>query len=92
MADAKPAAGAAAAGAATPDDAPLTAEQADFLLDWLDADMDSALEECEETDDNGRTVYELAGASDAKSFLSDLVEALTPLATPVDDGEEEVAQ
>ena len=73
--------------AATADAGPLTPEQADFILDWLDEDMDDALAACEETDDNGRTIYELAGAADAKSFLSDLVEALTPLATPVDDEE-----
>lgn len=66
----------------------LTAEQADFILDWLDSDMDDALAQCEETDENGRTIYELAGAADAKGFLSDLVETLTPIATPVDDEED----
>lgn len=66
---------------------PLSPEQADFILDWLEADMDDALATCEVPDASGQTIYQITGDADAKTFLSSLVEALTPLATPVDEEE-----
>lgn len=68
---------------------PISAEQADFVLDWLEADMNDALAACETPDDNGETIYQRTGDPDAKTFLSNLVESLTPLATPVDAAEGE---
>lgn len=73
---------------------PLTPEQADFILDWLDADMEGAAATCETPDDNGETIYQRTGDADAKTFLSNLIDALTPLATPVEEaeGEEETEE
>lgn len=69
-------------------DPALTAAQADFIIDFIGGDPDDALAQCETVDDSGQTVYQINGDPDAKTFLSNLVEALTPLATPVDDEED----
>ena len=72
-------------------DATLTPYQADFLLDWLEADPDDAMTACEVVNPNGKTVYEEAGAADAQTFLDDLTTALTSMASTVDDEEETAA-
>jgi hypothetical protein len=64
-------------------------EYADFVLDWLQADPEDALTACEVVNPNGKTIYQEHGDPDAQTFLNNLVDALTPLATPVDDEEED---
>ncbi len=66
----------------------LTNYQADFLLDWLEADPEDAMATCEVVNPNGNTVYAEAGAADAQTFLDDLVTALTGMASTVDAEEE----
>lgn len=70
----------------------MTPEQADFILDWLQSDPDDAMTACEAVNANGKTVYQEAGDPDAQTFLDNLVDALTPLATPVEEEEAEATE